>query len=381
MRNGTVRSCKHQTDGSSSNVSMESRELVRRSGGSDLKINVQPPTPISTTPELGIWGDFDRSDDSGGKEQVGGAEERADEPLRREPVPAILRPGVRAKKSVADDESRPATLENHNTVPANLRPGARSKKTLVGHESQSPTSKRQESVPTNLRPGIQFENPVVRHESRSKIPRKQDSVSIMLRPDIQSKIPVIRHETSALTPKKPVSVPTVLRPAMNPKHTVVGQGNRDVSLKRRGSTRVPVILRPGYGANRGAQIIELNGETMRPGTSLAPKDKSPHAVNAKDGVDLSFSASRAGRENRQYEKLATEAILNLDESHRIDPIICNSDAVMQDWREWSERWEMSLTGTTRVENDSVDKAIQESESLLQEWRGWSERWEQSVRTI
>ena len=166
-----------------------------------------------------------------------------------------------------------------------------------------------------------------------------------------------RHiEPQALQP-----VPTVLRP---------GHVKADAGVRRRRSAAngkvlesVPTILRPG----RAARSQEFTRKAFGPGASPPSKQPRETRTTADDGPHLSTLAS-------------SRADTGLVDSERTVQPLAKPDALMQNWKKWSESWEESVArvNSRANNNHSTTKPHCDPDALMQDWREWSVRWERLV---
>ena len=203
-----------------------------------------------------------------------------------------------------------------------------------------------------------------------------------------------------------------------------GLGSRNViPVKERRPARpemrepIPAILRPGYVANdRDDRTIERTGEAVKLGTSVPPKRPRRTSVAVNDDADLFLSAGNTAKETRLHLQRKPRADSGSDYRESADRQLCDTEALMQDWRDWSARWERSVTPanprrtkvalhndsdlsrsagnaarTTHLyrqrilrtdygvdNSDSTDQSHCNSEALMRKWREWSEKWEMSL---
>ena len=167
-------------------------------------------------------------------------------------------------------------------------------------------------------------------------------------------------EGRLVKPKALQPVPTILRPG-HVRAEADGRRRRSANVKVLES--VPTILRPG----RTARTEEATRKAV--GSGVSPPSKHPRKTRttADDGPHLSIQAS-------------SPADTGLVDNESIDQPSAKPDALMQDWKKWSESWEKSVTrvksGTKN--NHSATKPHCDPDALMQEWREWSVRWERSV---
>ena len=168
------------------------------------------------------------------------------------------------------------------------------------------------------------------------------------------------HEGRLVKPKALQPVPTILRP---------GPVKADDGVRRRRSANVkvlesvPTILRPG----RAARTKEATRKAIESGASPPSKHARKTRTTAEDGPHLSTSAS-------------SPADTSLVDRERSVQSLAKPDALMQNWKKWSESWEKSLTRVNSGAKNSYSatKPHCGPDALMQEWREWSMRWEQSV---
>ena len=207
-------------------------------------------------------------------------------------------------------------------------------------------------------------------------------------------------------------------------HRSVGPHSRDAAVvKERRAARpekrepIPAILRPGYVANDSDdRTIERTGEAVKLGTSVPPKRPRRTSVTVNDDADLFLSAGNTAKGTRLHLQRKPRADSGSDYRESTDQQLCDTEALMQDWRDWSARWESSVTRanprrtnvalhnvsvlsrsagnaarTTHlyrqriprtdygVDNSgSTDQSHCNSEALMRKWREWSETWEMSL---
>ena len=207
-------------------------------------------------------------------------------------------------------------------------------------------------------------------------------------------------------------------------HGLAGLGSRNaVRVKERRPARperrdsIPAILRPGYVANdRDDRPMERTGGAMRSGTPVPPKRPRRTSATFNADANLFLSAGNAAKETRLQHPKLPRADAGSDVRNGTDQHLCDTEALMQDWRDWSVRWEQSVTranpqrNSVTLNNDSdvslgagiaartthvhrqripradygvdnsgsTDQFHCNSEALMQEWSDWSERWEMSL---
>ena len=136
------------------------------------------------------------------------------------------------------------------------------------------------------------------------------------------------------------------------KDTTADQERRLVKLKMR--QRGPAVLRSGQGFDGRVQGAKgRDHEAGRRSGSVIENSSSSTMVAARDGSDAAFRAGDAARGKRHRGKKETQLNSGGDEdrttengfsvdSDSVDQSQCDSEALMQGWREWSERWERSV---------------------------------------
>ena len=155
-------------------------------------------------------------------------------------------------------------------------------------------------------------------------------------------------------------VPTVLRPG----HVRAEAGGR---RRRSGNVKVlesvPTILRPG----RTARAEEATRKAVGSGVPPPSKQSRKPRTTADDGPHLSIHAS-------------SPADTGLVDNESIDQPFAKPDALMQNWKKWSESWEKSVTrvNSAAKNSHSATKPHCDPDALMQEWREWSVTWERFV---
>lgn len=148
---------------------------------------------------------------------------------------------------------------------------------------------------------------------------------------------------------------------------------------------------------RSARAVKHSRGITSTSTTLASVSSSQYTAAAGAVADTVLRAGNIARGNRSRRRNETQASLNDDAiietynsvgSDRAERHRCDPETLMQNWREWSERWKRlaSLNDDTIIEtddsvaSDKVDQPRCDPEALMQNWREWSERWEKSVRS-
>ena len=175
-------------------------------------------------------------------------------------------------------------------------------------------------------------------------------------------------------------VPTILRPGHSRDEIGV---TRTRSEKTKARERIPTILRPGRVAeDRGTETKEFNRKAVGSGTSFPSKQSRRSSGTANVGADASLQARNAVRKTHPRHQRTTGVKCGSVDSKSTDQPLINPDALMQNWQNWSEGWESSVTRVNSRENKSrsIDRPHYDPDALMQEWREWSVRWERSVRS-
>lgn len=184
-------------------------------------------------------------------------------------------------------------------------------------------------------------------------------------------------------------------PSSSPELIVRGKCQRSASVRRvdalmcqnggsaEPQTRepIPAILRPGHDGDRGARTLEYSGEAVSSNTSVPSQHRYTSSSTAND--ELFLRAGEAARGSRLDRQKVTRAEVESDDNEEIYQLLCGSEAVLERWRDWSDNWEISVTGArSGTDNaDRIDRSQCDPDSLIQEWRDFSERWERSLRNI
>ena len=167
---------------------------------------------------------------------------------------------------------------------------------------------------------------------------------------------------------------------LHPRNTAVG-GERQ-SAKPRVPEPVPAILRPGYVPvdEGGARTIERPGEAVRPHTPVTSRHPRRDSATAKIDAEMILHGGDAAGESRLLLQGTSRANYDSDGSENTDQPLCNPDVLMQNWREWSERWErlVAQPNSDVDKSGSISQSHCDSETVMQDWRAWSERWERLV---
>lgn len=160
---------------------------------------------------------------------------------------------------------------------------------------------------------------------------------------------------------------------------------KEWSRKHKVREGVPAILRPGYVADeRDARTINPSEEVVRSETSFP--SEIPDRVSATDQevADLSLCAGEAAQKTRLSRQKETMVESGSVEGDSTNQPLYNPDALMQNWKNWSESWEKSVTRVnsrvnSRANNTGdTDRTYCDPDALMQEWRDWSKRWERLV---
>ena len=168
-------------------------------------------------------------------------------------------------------------------------------------------------------------------------------------------------EGRLIKPQALQPVPTILRP---------GHVRAEASVRRRRSVAnekvlesVPTILRPG----RAARTKGVTTKAVGSGASPPFKHPRKTRTTADDGPHLSTQASSL-------------MDTGLVDSESTDQPLAKPDALMHNWKKWSESWEESVARVNSGANNnhSTTKPHCDSDALMQEWREWSVRWERLV---
>ena len=155
---------------------------------------------------------------------------------------------------------------------------------------------------------------------------------------------------------------------------------------------VPTVLRPGHlraeaGARRrrsaNVKVLESVPTILRPGRAARPKGVTRKAIGSgasppsKHPLETRTAADDGPYVSTQASSLADTGSVD---SENTDQPLARPDALMQDWKKWSESWEKSVSRVNSAAkiNHSVTKPHCDPDALMQEWREWSERWERSV---
>lgn len=231
--------------------------------------------------------------------------------------------------------------------------------------------------------------------------------------------------------------------SMSEKSRKIGQKNAHESGAQtvgdqwvRPKVRKPLstFSRLGRGVNDLVGTANLNSdESTTSSTSVSSKPPRPTTIAADGFSGLVLHTGVAARDNGLRPKYETQISTSLDkdmiadaeESADIDTTDqpqCNSDTLMQDWKEASERWKRSVSNIaaidisdlvagagnaateyrshrsneTRVnlnleedtitetkipvDSDRIDQPHRDHEALMHDWKEWSERWGRSVRS-
>lgn len=144
---------------------------------------------------------------------------------------------------------------------------------------------------------------------------------------------------------------------------------------------IPAILRPGYVADeRDARAIKPTEEVVRSDTSFSSEIPDRMSATDTDGADLSLCAGKAAKKTRVYCQEPTAVDAGSVDSVSTSQLHCNPDALMDDWRMWSEGWEKCVTRVNSRANRTSDndRSHCDPDALMQEWREWSTKWERLV---
>ena len=162
--------------------------------------------------------------------------------------------------------------------------------------------------------------------------------------------------------------------------TAVGRERR--SAKSKVPEPVPAILRPGFVPvdDCGARTIDRPGEAVTPHTSIPSRYPRRTSDTDKIGAETFLDGGDAAEESRLLLQGTSRANYDSDGSDSTDQPLCNPDALMQNWREWSERWEMLVArpNSDADKSDSNSQSHCDPEAVMRDWRAWSERWERLV---
>ena len=144
----------------------------------------------------------------------------------------------------------------------------------------------------------------------------------------------------------------------------------------------PAVLRPGYVVDhRGEWSVAHDGGVTSP-SAYPPKSSRPSTATADVGVDLSIRAGDAVQGSRlHYQNPIRKKPSSDDDRSSFGQTPGSSEAIMQDWGEWSEKWGDLVTGAGSDGDDSgsTDRLLCDSDSLMREWTEWSGNWERSLR--
>ena len=167
-------------------------------------------------------------------------------------------------------------------------------------------------------------------------------------------------EGRRVEPQALQAIPTILRPGHVRAEAGVGR-RRSVNVKVLES--VPTILRPGLAA----RIKEVTRKAVGSGASLPSKHPRKTGTTTDDGTHLSTKAPNPSD-------------TGLVDSESTDQTFANPDALMQEWKKWSESWETSVArvNSAAKHNQSVTRPHCDPDALMQKWREWSVSWERSV---
>lgn len=155
-----------------------------------------------------------------------------------------------------------------------------------------------------------------------------------------------------------------------------------------GQLPVPSLLRSGRVHNDwGPGGISRDKEAGRRGISVASDSPRSTAVTANHNADIILRTGAAAKGTRGRTSLGEDTHIEAEDSAdsaTVGQARCDPRALMQGWREWSERWEQVVRDDTETANsadsDVVDQPQRYPEALMEEWKEWSERWERSVKS-
>ena len=205
--------------------------------------------------------------------------------------------------------------------------------------------------------------------SRSSTPASSNQVQINIQPPTPTSSPELDSRRKSY---RTASVHST--------DTVVGSKRQSVKLRRRET--LPAILRSGYVVDhRGDWTVAHNGGVIRSSVYL-PRSSLPSTAIADIGVDLSIRAGDAVQGSRLHCQNAIRKNPSSDDDRSSSRQTAGiSEAIMQDWGEWSVKWGNLVTGagSDRDNSGRTDRLLCDSDSLMREWREWSENWERSLR--
>lgn len=153
------------------------------------------------------------------------------------------------------------------------------------------------------------------------------------------------------------------------------------SRKQKVREVVPAILRPGYVADeRDARTICPTEEMVTSDTSSPSEILDREGATDEEGADLSLCAVKAARKTHLRRQKETVADFGSVDSDSTNHALRSPDALMQNWKYWSESWEKSVTQVNSKANNTgdTDRTHCDPDALMQEWREWSTKWERLV---
>lgn len=153
------------------------------------------------------------------------------------------------------------------------------------------------------------------------------------------------------------------------------------SRKQKVREAVPAILRPGYVADeRDARTISSTGKVVRSDRSLPSGVPDRVSGTDEEGTDLSICAGKAAQKTRLCLQEETVADSGSVDGESTNKRLRNPDALMRNWKDWSESWEKSVTRVKSRANNTgdTDRAHCDPDALMREWREWSTKWERLV---
>ena len=380
VKNGVVRNCPHQRD-SACNLSVDSREKSPKAPGEDItqvrnevQISVQPPTPSpSPSPELNVGGTSKRPADLLSIDAASYQNGLVTRPETREPVPNILCPGQVGQQSrstkVAGSSQKGQSRRSKvpRPVPDAHRLG------YVGQDSGS------------IEPAASIEN------DQYMLPKTEQPIPDGLREDREAqksqptKVQVLAPVPSALRPGlvSHKSQPTKLR-VLAPVPSVLRPGlvaRRSQSKKLKALAPVPSVLRPGYAiGEKNGSIPQHSGQAEILSTSIPSEHPKPGTPVTNESAEVFPHASESAKEDQILLNEMTQEISDSDGHESIDESRCDLEALMQNWREWSEGWKQSMAPASADMDDCriSDEPPCDPEVLMGEWRQWSESWERDL---
>ena len=138
---------------------------------------------------------------------------------------------------------------------------------------------------------------------------------------------------------------------------------------------------------------------LRSSASVTSNSRHPATATANETADLALSVGSIARGERLYSNNVAREDLgchedtmaeteNSAQNDNADQPPCDSETLMQDWLEWSEKLKASLscdedviaeTGIS-VDSDAAGRPHCDPDALMRDWREWSERWERLVKS-